>query len=98
MGIDSKKNEDGSLAVSIDVPGIAESDLQIELSEGIITVKGERKTASSSYTLTKSFSVPEGYDAENVVAELKDGVLNLKMSAKQLPTKEVKKIPLLSGK
>jgi Molecular chaperone (small heat shock protein) len=98
MGIDSKNNEDGSLSVSIDVPGISESDLQIELSEGIITVKGERKTASSSYNLTKSFSVPEGYDAENIIAELKDGVLNLKMSAKQLPTKEVKKIPLLTNK
>src|SRR5574338_110744 len=37
-GIDSKKNEDGSLTVSIDVPGIKESDRTIEVDGSILTV------------------------------------------------------------
>ncbi len=98
-GMESKKNEDGSLTLSVDVPGIKESDLVIELSDGVLTIKGERKTATSSYSLHKSLSVPESYDADNMVAELKDGVLSLKLASKPLPpSKEVKKIPILSSK
>lgn len=97
IGIESKKNEDGSLSISIDVPGIKEPDLAIEVSDSIITVKGERKTATSSHTVQKSFSIPEGYDTDNITAELKDGILSLKIIGKPLPSKEVKKIPLLSS-
>lgn len=98
IGIESRKAEDGSLDVSIDVPGIQESDLIIEVIDGIITVKGEKKTSISTHSIQKSFSIPEGYDTENVSAELKNGVLNLKLAAKQLPSKEIKRIALTSGK
>jgi HSP20 family protein len=98
IGIESKKGEDGSLDVSIDVPGIQESDLIIEVIDGIITVKGERKTSISTHSIQKSFSIPEGYDTENVSAELKNGILSLKLAAKQLPSKEIKRIALTSGK
>ncbi len=98
-GIESKKNEDGSLAVAIDVPGIKENDLIIEIDEGILTVKGERKTATSSHSIHKAFSIPEGYDTDNIAAELKDGVLNIKIANKPLsPPKEVKRIAITSQK
>lgn len=98
IGIESKKSEDGSLDVSIDVPGIQESDLIVEVLDGIITVKGERKTATSTHSIQKSFSIPEGYNTDNISAELKNGVLNLKLAANSLPSKEVKRIALTSGK
>lgn len=96
-GIESKKNEDGSLAVSIDVPGIKESDLSIEIDKNILIVRGERKTATSTYKLNKSISIPEGYDTDQITAELKDGVLSINIIGKPLPpAKEVKKIPILA--
>lgn len=96
-GIDSKKNEDGSLAVSIDVPGIKESDLSIEIDKNLLIVRGERKTATSTYKLNKSLSIPEGYDTDQITAELKDGVLSINIMGKPLPpAKEVKKIPILA--
>lgn len=99
LGIESKKNEDGSLAVSIDVPGIKENDIVIEVDGNILTVKGERKTATSSYKMQKSFTIPEGYDTNKITAELKDGVLSLNIVGQPpTPPREVKKIPVITGK
>lgn len=98
LGMESKKNEDGSLDIVVDVPGIKEPDLIIEVADGIINIKGERKTATSTYSVAKSFSIPEGYDKDNIIAELKDGVLSIKLASKPLPAKEVKRIALTSGK
>lgn len=96
VGIENKKNEDGSLAISIDIPGIKEEDITIEVQDNIVNIKGARKTAASSYTVSKSFTIPEGYSSDDVKAELIDGVLTLTMIGKQLPQKEVKKIPITS--
>lgn len=98
LGMESKKNEDGSLDIVVEIPGIQESDLVIEVADGAINIKGERKTPTSSYSVQKSFSIPEGYDTDNIIAELKNGILNLKLAAKALPTKEIKRIALTSGK
>lgn len=99
IGIESKKNEDGSLSISMDVPGIQEQDLAIEIIDGSISVKGERKTPTSSYSVYKRFSIPEGYDSEKITAELRDGVLTINVANKPLPpAKEIKKIAITSSK
>lgn len=94
FGIESKKNEDGTISVSIDLPGIEQENLSIEVQDGLLSIKGERKTAVSSYSLNKSFSIPEGIDANNISAELKNGVLNLTFVQKQMTGSEIKKIPI----
>jgi len=96
LGIENKKNEDGTLAVSIDIPGIKEEDITIEVKEDVVHVKGKRTTATSSYEVSKAFNIPEGYTSDDVRAELTNGVLTLTLAAKQLPQKEVKKIPITS--
>lgn len=94
IGIEQKKNEDGSLAISIDVPGIKEENISIETIDNMVHIKGERKTATSSYVISKSLTIPEGYSSDEIKAELVDGVLTLNLAAKQLPQKEIKKIPI----
>lgn len=94
IGIEHKKNEDGTLAVSLDIPGIKQEDIAIEVVDNVVNINGKRKTATSSYSVSKSFSIPEGYTSDDVKAELNDGVLTLTLAAKQLPEKEVKKIPI----
>lgn len=98
IGIESKKSEDGSLLTSIDVPGIKEEDLVIEVKDSVIYIEGKRQTATSSYLVKKAFSVPEGYDTDNISAELTNGVLILKLVSKPPPTSEVKKIAITSQK
>ena len=72
-----------------DLPGLREEDLDIQLTGNRLTVSGKREAEkvdeSDRYyayermygTFSRSFTLPEGIDAEHVRAELKEGVLNL---------------------
>jgi HSP20 family protein len=96
-GIEYKKTDDGSLAMSVDLPGIEEKDIEVEVTaDNILQIRGERKTATSSYSVDKSFSVPEQYDTDKIVAHLKNGVLTLTLPSKQV-NKDVRKV-LVSSK
>lgn len=92
------KNEDGTLSVALDVPGIKEEDLNIEVKDGTVRIYGETKTERSYRKISQAFSVPEGYHTDEVKAELANGVLTITLPAKQKPQPEVKKIAISSKK
>jgi HSP20 family protein len=83
-----KETKEGYL-FKADVPGVKESDLSINLSGNRLSVSGkreeEKKQESETYfsyersygTFTRSFTLPEGVDADKVNASLKDGVLSI---------------------
>ena len=88
-----KINDDLSLIFSIDIPGVDENDLSVEIIEdNILKISGERKTLNSSYMINKSYAVPDGYDLESVEAKLKNGVLTINIKSLPEKTKDVKKI------
>ncbi|MFY0583343.1 Hsp20/alpha crystallin family protein [Cystobacter fuscus] len=72
-----------------DLPGVKQDDLNISLTGNRLTVSGQRheekKDEGETHfvyergfgTFSRSFSLPEGIDAEHVQADLKDGVLNV---------------------
>jgi HSP20 family protein len=93
-GLDYKKTEDGSFILTVDLPGVKEEDINIEVSDNILTVKGNRKTATSSYSVQKSLTIPEDCDSNSIKAELFNGVLTLTIIPKALPQKEIKKIEI----
>ena len=98
-GIEYKKNEDASLSVSIDVPGIEEKDIAVEVSEeNILSVRGERKTKTSSYNVSKSFYIPDEYDSKDIKAELRNGVLTITVPSKPQKNKESVKVPITTVK
>jgi len=97
-GIQNHKNEDGTLSVSIDVPGVKEEDISVELKNNMLSVKGERKSLTSSQSISKSFSIPKGYDSNNIKAELVNGVLTLTLSLQEIKEPEIKKIAITSQK
>lgn len=98
-GLEHKKNEDGSLAVSVDVPGIEEKDITVEVNEErVLSVRGERKTQTSSYTVNKSFYVPDEYHVQDIKAELKNGVLTITLPSKPQVSKESIKVPITTIK
>lgn len=99
LGVEYKKNEDESLSVSIDVPGIEEQDIKVEVSEqNVLSIRGERKTKTSSYTVNKSFSIPEEYDSSSIKAELRNGVLTITLPSLPVKSKESRKIAVTSVK
>lgn len=88
---DVKESKDGYL-FSADLPGVKEADLEISLTGNVLTVSGKREeeqrqegdqyhSVERSYgQFTRSFSVPDGVDGDNVRADLKDGVLTVHLA------------------
>lgn len=80
---------DGKYEVSVELPGIDEKDIDVTLSDGLLTVKGEKKDEreekNKDYHLTersygafrRTFNVPEGIDADKVSAGFNKGVLTI---------------------
>jgi HSP20 family protein len=102
-----KETKEGYL-FKADLPGVKEKDLEISLTANRLTVGGRREEESRteeerwfcyerSYgTFSRSFTLPEGIDADSVRAELKEGVLTLSISKK--PEVKARKIEINSGK
>ncbi|HEY2769177.1 MAG TPA: Hsp20/alpha crystallin family protein [Solirubrobacteraceae bacterium] len=74
-----------------DLPGLSEEDVQIELEDNVLTIKGERKAEHeerkegyyrverSSGAFSRSLTLPEGVDAEAVEASFDRGVLEVRI-------------------
>ncbi len=75
-----------------DLPGVKEGDLDITLTGDRLTISGKRETekhedADRFYAYERSFgsfsrvfTLPEGVDPDSCHAELKEGVLTLRLS------------------
>lgn len=85
-----------------DLPGVKENELDITLTGARITISGKRESEKEensdrfyayerSYgTFSRSFTLPEGVDAEHCAAELKEGVLSLRLP--KVPEMQPKRI------
>lgn len=81
------KEEDEAYTFRIDVPGMSADDLEVELHDGVLSVRGERELRESAehkgYIRTerrhgkflRQFRVPTAAKAEELKASVKDGVL-----------------------
>lgn len=80
---------DGSYSISAELPGIAPENIEIKLSDGMITIRGEKseekKEEKEDYLLNerrygefqRSLPLPAGIDAEAVTANVSNGVLTV---------------------
>lgn len=98
--VDIKEVKDAYEVVA-DVPGVEAKDIDISLDDGVLTVKGERKSESNDegegFTRTerthgsfaRRFTLPDTADAENISAKTEHGVLTLHIPKKEkvLPKK-----------
>ena len=83
------KETNEAFVVKADVPGVAESDLDIAVHNNVLTVSGtrhaEQRKEGDSFALyerqygsfSRSFSLPDAADGERVEAKLDSGVLTL---------------------
>jgi HSP20 family protein len=90
-----------------DLPGIKESDLSVSLIGNRLQVSGKREAEKETKeetvylyersfgSFTRSFTLPEGIDAEHTKSELKDGVLTIVVP--KLPAAKPKKIEVKTG-
>ena len=74
-----------------DLPGMVEGDVSIEVQDGALTISGERKAEHESrergwYRIERSFgsfsrslTLPDGVDADGIVAQFDRGVLEVRI-------------------
>jgi HSP20 family protein len=85
-------DEADSVCVEMDVPGLTQEDLEIALHKRCLTIKGQRKAPSPSTDFRyqerqfggfeRSVMLGEWVDPSRVDADLRDGVLHLKLAKK----------------
>lgn len=86
--VDMQENDEAFL-LSVDLPGMRQEDVKIDLDGRVLTISGERKREDHSNNngvtrversygkFARSFSLPETIDIEKIEANLEDGVLRL---------------------
>jgi HSP20 family protein len=84
---------EGELIVRVDVPGIDPNDLDISVEGDRLTVRGERKSSTEENqdgrtyrecmygSFERTVTLPWDADPDNVKADCKDGVLEIRMKA-----------------
>ena len=89
--------DDGHITINAELPGMKPEDVDVDVHEGILTLRGERKLENEekregyhrierSYgTFSRSFSLPEGVDPDKCEANMKEGVLTVRLPKKPLP-------------
>jgi HSP20 family protein len=88
------KETTDAFVLKADLPGVAESDLDIGVHNNVLTVSGtrsaEERKDGESYALyerqfgsfSRSFSLPDQADGERIEAKLESGVLTLTIGKK----------------
>ncbi len=72
---------DAELVLIADMPGVKESNLQVEVARGLLTLEGAFKRAEDAAKTSyyRQFKLSEQIDSGAGEAVLKDGVLTLKL-------------------
>lgn len=83
-------NDDGDVVYEIEVPGFNKDNLKVEISDGILTVKGERKLDDEKHAGQRSiFKRLTIGSATNADAKIEDGILYLTIKVPKKDTKSV---------
>lgn len=97
-------DDDKQLKVTAEVPGLEEKDIEVLLDDGVLTLKGEKR--SETEDKDKQFSerfygrferqIPLGYDIEQdqVDARFKNGVLTVTLPKSAKAQSQVKRIAI----
>lgn len=92
--------------ITVEVPGVSEKDVNVEITGNIMTIRGEKKQEKEEkdknyYRVERSYgsfqrvlSLPEDADQDDVKATFNKGVLTVKMPRKAMPKPDVKQIEI----
>lgn len=84
-----------SFVVSADLPGLNKDEIQIDLKDNTLTLKGEKKfeekVSEDNYirveraygSFVRSFTLPQNVDPEKIKAKYKEGVLEITIPKKE---------------
>ena len=100
---------DKAYEVTAELPGMDESNIDVKVSDGVLTIKGEKKEEKEEkkkdYYLSerrygsfqRSFMVPAGVEADKIEANFKNGILTVSLPKTAQAQKNEKKIAIKKG-
>lgn len=100
---------DKEYTISVEIPGVDEKDVRLEIANETLTIRGEKKQEKEErdknyYRVERSYgsfqrvlSLPEDADQAGVKATFKRGILTISMPRKPLPQADVRKIEIKSA-
>lgn len=100
------ESDEKSIRISAELPGLEEKDVQVSLTEGVLTLRGEKKSGreergKGAYRIERSygaferrFALPEDADTARAEATFRKGVLTVAIPRIEKPKPEVKQIPV----
>lgn len=105
LELEAKENED-SIEITTELPGVPEDKINISLSNGILTITGEKqseeKKDGETYHLMerkygsfyRSLKLPYEPDQKDILASFKDGILKITIPKPKESKKDIYKIPI----
>ena len=103
--VDIREN-DKEIIVEAELPGIDEKDIQVTVRDGVLSLKGEKKSERDEKKDTyhviergfgsfeRSFELPDSADQDQIKADFNRGVLRVVIPKRAEAAKAEKKIPI----
>ncbi|MEJ2045302.1 MAG: Hsp20/alpha crystallin family protein [Reinekea sp.] len=97
---------DNEYEVSVDLPGLTEDDIKVEVTGNVLTVRGQKEDVSENkekqfYRMERSYgsfqrtlSLPDDANSSDITASMKDGVLKITVPRRETEKADVKRIPI----
>jgi len=86
---------DGEYTVTAELPGVKPDDVEVDVEDDVLTIKGEKKEERKEETkgrriyereygsFERSFTLPRSVDADRVKAEFKTGILTVHLPKRE---------------
>lgn len=100
------REKEGKLCVMAELPGLKPEDIKVNVTDGVLTLEGERKQereekregyfhSERSYgKFVRSVPLPEGAQVEQAAAQFKDGMLEITVPVPEKRKPAGKQIPI----
>lgn len=100
---------DGAYTISLELPGVTQDDIHVELHDGVLSVRGEKREEKTEERegyffserqygrFQRTFRLPADASAEGVAAEFKDGVLKISVPKLQASAPGAQRIEVKAG-
>jgi len=83
------------IRLALEMPGMEKEDIKVEVRDGVLTIKGERKESKESKDRTfvrrevtsgsfsRSFTLPDSVTADKIDADYRNGILQLTLPKRE---------------
>jgi HSP20 family molecular chaperone IbpA len=91
--------------ITAELPGMEENDIEVNVSDDVLTIKGEKKEAKKDYYVSerhygsfhRSFHIPDSIDTNKIEASFRNGLLTVTLPKTAQGEKKAKNIEVKKG-